>query len=167
MKRNIQLFVCLFICTLGSYAQFGVIEFNDYSSLYNNNSSSTIIESDYYREQSAFGDPIFFRQYNHTLRNREEIFLENGIYKLKTIYDSHRTSEKIYLLNVCIKNDNITHIFFENQGYLHSGKNSSGYTWRGGGIKWSEDGWGNIEKGTAVVIIDYETGWKRFTFKIE
>ena len=58
----------------------------------------------------------------------------------------------------------ITHIYFNNGGSVHNGRNNSGYTWSGGGIEWNVDIYGNIKGGRAIVDVTYlGGGWQLFT----
>ena len=59
---------------------------------------------------------------------------------------------------------NIILLHFNNGGSVHSGRNNSGYTWRGGGIQWNTDWYGNIQSGKAIMQVDYGNGqWQLFT----
>ncbi|MBO5919326.1 MAG: hypothetical protein J6Q34_02395 [Bacteroidales bacterium] len=102
-----------------------------------------------------------------TQRNLREVILDDGVYTLPVEYQSNSTSYERYTLNVKIQNDQITHIYFDNGGYLHRGSNNSGYTWSGGGIRWNVDYNGNIRSGIAKISIKYSGGrWQLFTIKL-
>ncbi|MBR5147884.1 MAG: hypothetical protein IKV15_01645 [Bacteroidaceae bacterium] len=99
-----------------------------------------------------------------TQRNLRQVILDDGIYKLGVEYKSNSTNFAQYELEVRIQNDNVTHIYFGNDGYVHSGRNNSGYTWRGGGINWNVDFYGNITGGSAIIQVNYQGGrWQLFT----
>ena len=101
-----------------------------------------------------------------TQRNLGQVILDDGLYELTVEYQSNSTNYEIYTLEVRIKKDNITHIYFGNGGYVHNGWNNSGYTWSGGGIKWNVDYYGNIISGKAVIQLNYGNGrWQLFTIK--
>ena len=99
-----------------------------------------------------------------TTRNLNKIILNNGIYELPVQYDSNTGHKANYQLNVKIQNDNVVCIYFGNGGCVHSGYNNSGYSWRGGGIKWNTDWNGNIRGGIAIIQVEYNDGrWQLFT----
>lgn len=99
-----------------------------------------------------------------TQRNLNQVVLADGIYELVVNYRAHTQNEKKYELDVRIHNDVITHIYFNNGGSIHHGKNNSGYIWRGGGIEWNVDIYGNITSGRAIVDVTYPGGgWQLFT----
>ena len=102
--------------------------------------------------------------YSVTQRNLKEVLLDDGVYELVVECKSSSKSYAQYRLNVRIQNDNITCIYFDNGGCLHNGRNNSGYTWRGGGIRWDVDYYGNITGGTAIIQVNYDGGrWQLFT----
>jgi hypothetical protein len=102
--------------------------------------------------------------YDVTQRNLRQVVLDDGVYEVLVDYKSNTTSREQYVLDVRIQNDNITHIYFNNGGYVHNGVNYSDYTWRGGGIRWNVDYSGNIISGYAVIQLTYEGGrWQLFT----
>lgn len=102
--------------------------------------------------------------FNVTQRNLGQVLLEDGVYNLVVEYKSNSTNYAQYKLEVRIQSDNVTHIYFDNGGYIHSGRNNSGYTWRGGGIKWNVDYYGNVTGGSAVIQVTYQGGrWQLFT----
>lgn len=99
-----------------------------------------------------------------THRNLREVILEDGVYELVVNCDSSTGSSARYVLDVRIQNDTITHIYFDNGGSVHNGWNNSGYSWNGGGIKWSTDYYGDITGGLAVIQVTYQNGrWQLFT----
>ena len=99
-----------------------------------------------------------------TQRNLNEVILDNGVYEITVNCKSHTGIDKNYLLEVRIHNDRVTQIYFGNGGSVHSGPNNSGYTWRGGGIEWETDWYGNILYGKAIMQIDFNNGkWQLFT----
>ena len=101
-----------------------------------------------------------------TQRNLQQVILDDGIYELAIECNSSTNSSARYLLDVAIKNDTVTHIYFDNGGYLHSGYNNSGYSWSGGGIKWYVDYYGNITGGIAIIQVTYNNGrWQLFTIR--
>jgi hypothetical protein len=103
-----------------------------------------------------------------TSRNLTDVILDNGVYELPVNYQSHTGEKSNYVLDVKIQNDNVVCIFFGNGGYVHNGYNSSGYTWRGGGIQWSVDWNGNILSGVAIIQLYYDSGgYQLFTVRIE
>ncbi len=81
-----------------------------------------------------------------------------GIYKVSVECQSHTGHKATYTLYVKVQQDNVTYIYFDNGGYIHSGYNNSGYTWRGGGIQWNVDWSGNIINGKAVIHVNYDYG---------
>lgn len=102
--------------------------------------------------------------FNVTYRNLSQIILDDGFYDLTVECESNSSNTRRYILEVLIENDNIVRINFDNGGSLHKGLNNSGYTWRGGGIKWEVDYRGNIVRGKAVIHVDYGGGrWQLFT----
>lgn len=102
--------------------------------------------------------------FNVTQRNLRQIILDNGVYEVLVEYKSNTTGYEQYVLDVRIQNDNVTHIYFNNGGYVHNGVNNSEYTWSGGGIKWNVDYSGNIISGTAIIQLTYNGGrWQLFT----
>lgn len=100
-----------------------------------------------------------------TSRNLEEIIIKDGLYEMNVNCRSSTGLDKNYILDVKITNDYVTYIYFGNGGSVHSGRNNSGYTWRGGGIRWTiEDG--EITGGTAIMEVDYGEGqWQLFTIR--
>ena len=101
-----------------------------------------------------------------TQRNLRQVILDDGIYELTVECKSSTNSSSRYLLDVAIKNDTVTHIYFDDGGYIHSGYNSSGYSWSGGGIRWNVDYYGNITGGTAIIQVSYNNGrWQLFTIR--
>ena len=68
--------------------------------------------------------------YDVTQRNLRQVILDDGVYEVLVDYKSNTTSREQYVLDVRIQNDNITHIYFNNGGYVHNGVNYSDYTWR-------------------------------------
>jgi hypothetical protein len=99
-----------------------------------------------------------------TQRNLSEVLLEDGVYELEVDYSSNTGHDASYVLDVRIQDDKVTYIYFPNGGSVHSGRNSSGYTWRGGGIRWNLDYYGNIKSGRAVIQVNYRDGsWQLFT----
>jgi hypothetical protein len=106
----------------------------------------------------------FFRT---TTRNLSKVILQNGVYELPVHYESNTGHTTRYNLNVKIQNDNIVCIYFGNGGCVHSGYNNSGYTWRGGGIQWNTDYYGNVNSGRAIIQIEYNDGrWQLFTIQL-
>lgn len=98
-----------------------------------------------------------------TNRNLRQIILDDGVYELVVECSSSSGSNARYILDVRIQNDEVTHIYFDNGGSLHRGWNNSEYTWRGGGIRWSSDYYGNITDGIAIIQVTYQGGrWQLF-----
>ncbi len=93
-----------------------------------------------------------------TTRNLRQVVLDDGIYKVSVECQSHTGHKATYTLYVKVQQDNVTYIYFDNGGYIHSGYNNSGYTWRGGGIQWNVDWSGNIINGNAVIQVNYDYG---------
>jgi hypothetical protein len=101
-----------------------------------------------------------------TQRNLSQVILDDGIYELVVEYSSNSTSNELYTLDVRIENDKITHIYFGNGGYVHNGRNNSGYSWSGGGIRWDVNNNGKIRGGKAIIQLNYGNGrWQLFTIK--
>lgn len=104
--------------------------------------------------------------YETSQRNLRQVILDDGVYEMVVECKSSSGSHAEYILDVRIQNDTITYIYFNNGGYLHSGWNSSGYRWSGGGIEWRSDYYGNITSGRAVIQVTYENGrWQLFTIR--
>lgn len=104
--------------------------------------------------------PVF----NVTQRNLNEIVLDDGVYELTVNCKSHTGLDQNYTLDVRIQDDRVIQIYFSNGGSVHSGRNNTGYTWRGGGIAWNTDWYGNIQSGKAIMQVDYGNGqWQLFT----
>ena len=103
-----------------------------------------------------------------TQRNLRQVILDDGIYELVVDYESHTSHRTRYVLEVRIQNDNVTAIYFDNGGSVHSGWNNSGYSWSGGGIRWNTDYYGNITSGYAVIQVTYQGGgWQLFTVRLQ
>lgn len=103
-----------------------------------------------------------------TQRNLRQVILDDGIYELVVDCESHTSHRARYILEVRIQNDNVTAIYFDNGGSVHSGWNNSGYSWSGGGIRWSTDYYGNITSGYAVIQVTYQGGgWQLFTVRLQ
>lgn len=99
-----------------------------------------------------------------THRNLSQVILDDGIYELPVEYRSNSTNYERYTLDVQIRNDQITRIYFGNGGSVHNGTNNSGYIWSGGGIRWNVDYYGNIIGGEAIIYLKYTEGrWQLFT----
>ena len=99
-----------------------------------------------------------------TERNLREVIMDNGVYELNVDYSSNTGHRASYVLDVRVQNDKVICIYFNNGGYVHSGSNNSGYTWRGGGIRWNVDYYGTIRSGKAVIQVNYKGGgWQLFT----
>lgn len=111
---------------------------------------------------------MYYTPLHHTTtRNLNEVILDNGIYELPVQYESNTGHNATYVLNVKIQNDIITCIYFGNGGSVHAGYNNSGYTWSGGGIQWSIDWSGNIQRGIAIIQVVYNDGqWQLFTIQL-
>ena len=106
--------------------------------------------------------PVF----DTTQRNLRQVVLDDDIYELIVECQSSSGSNAEYILDVRIQNDNITCIYFNNGGSLHSGWNDSGYTWSGGGIRWNMDYYGDITSGRAIIQVSYNNGrWQLFTIR--
>lgn len=107
--------------------------------------------------------PVF----STTERNLSKVVLDDGIYELIVDCKSSTGHEARYILDVRIKNDNVTAIYFDNGGSLHNGWNNSDYSWSGGGIMWDTDYYGNIISGHAIIQISYQRGrWQLFTVRL-
>ena len=107
---------------------------------------------------------VYTPSFNVTQRNLDEIVLDDGIYELTVNCKSHTGLDRDYTLEVRIQDDRVTQIYFGNGGSVHSGRNNSGYTWRGGGIRWNTDRYGNIKSGEAIMQVHYGNGlWQLFT----
>ena len=101
-----------------------------------------------------------------TERNLSQIVLDDGVYELSVYCQTHTGLNRNYTLDVRIQNDKVVRIYFGNGGSVHSGHNNSGYTWRGGGIRWNTDWEGDITGGEAVIHVDYGNGqWQLFTIR--
>lgn len=102
-----------------------------------------------------------------TQRNLREVILDDGVYEVNVDYSSDTGHGARYVLDVRIQSDKVTYIYFNNGGYIHSGSNNSGYTWRGGGIRWDVDYYGTIRSGKAVIQVTYQDGsWQLFTIHL-
>ena len=118
------------------------------------------IKAQYYTPPFVTYTPVF----EVTQRNFNEIVLEDGVYEMTVNCKSHTGLDQNYTLDVRVQDDRAVQIYFGNGGSVHSGRNNSGYTWRGGGIEWRTDWSGNITGGKAVMQIDYGNGqWQLFT----
>ena len=114
----------------------------------------------YYTPPFVTYTPVF----DVTQRNLNEIVLDDGVYELTVNCKSHTGLDQNYTLDVRIQDDRVVQIYFNNGGSVHSGRNNSGYTWRGGGIQWNTDWYGNIQSGKAIMQVDYGNGqWQLFT----
>jgi hypothetical protein len=114
------------------------------------------------------GGIVYTPNFSVTSRNLSDVILDNGVYELPVSYQSHTGQKSNYVLDVKIQNDNVVCIYFGNGGYVHSGYNNSGYSWRGGGIKWNVDWSGNIISGHAIIQVTYDNGgYQLFTVRIE
>jgi hypothetical protein len=58
--------------------------------------------------------------HNVTYRNLRNVILEDGIYELIVNCCSHTSLNQNYTLDVNIKDDTVTHIYFGNDGYGQS-----------------------------------------------
>lgn len=118
--------------------------------------------------QVVGGYSVYTPYFSVTNRNLSDVILDNGVYELPVSYQSHTGQKSNYVLDVKIQNDNVVCIYFGNGGYVHSGYNNSGYSWRGGGIQWNVDWNGNIISGHAIIQVTYDNGgYQLFTVKIE
>lgn len=114
----------------------------------------------YYTPPFVTYTPVF----DVTQRNLNEVVLDDGVYELTVNCKSHTGLNQNYTLDVRIQDDRVVQIYFSNGGSVHSGRNNSGYTWRGGGIAWNTDWYGNIQSGKAIMQVDYGNGqWQLFT----
>ena len=104
------------------------------------------------------GDPALYEM--PTISNTTAIyynkFEDGNYYAIVKYYNPNTFTNSSYKLVVTVKNDNVTKIQF-NDGYLHSGYNSSGYTWTGGSL----DSYGT----TSVTI--YGSNFSTRVFNIE
>lgn len=107
-------------------------------------------------------------RFDTTQRNLRQVILDDGIYELVVDYESNTSHRARYVLEVRIQNDNVTAIYFDNGGSVHSGWNNSGYIWSGGGIRWNTDYYGDITSGYAVIQVTYQGGgWQLFTVRLQ
>lgn len=167
MKRVSLLLIALTITEL-IYPQsnpYGFIEYVPYE--------SPTRQYNYQGSSNYQSNPYGFVEYNPlvffdiTRRNLDQVVLEDGVYEVTMNCKSHTGLNNNYTLDIRIKNDRITHIYFDNNGYLHNGQNNSGYLWRGGGIQWDINRDGQITGGKAIIQIVYDyNGWQLFTLVI-
>ena len=77
--------------------------------------------------------------------DRIDNILKDGWYEATVTYNNSNTGRKsVYTLNVKVFDDRVTSIRFGNEGSLHSGFNTSGYTYSGGNLSFYQNNEGTI-----------------------
>ena len=84
--------------------------------------------------------------------------LDNGNYTASVGYSSSTGYYNTYKLTVTVKNNVVVAINFGNNGYLHNGQNSEGYTYSGGSLRIQTDSNGNIVSASTTVSVRYPNG---------
>jgi hypothetical protein len=87
--------------------------------------------------------------------------IEDGWYQATVGYSNYS-----YTLNVKVEDNTVTEIDFGNGGSIHSGQNSSEYTYSGGSLSFGIDSNGKITSGNASISVDDENGTKTFSIFI-
>lgn len=91
--------------------------------------------------------------------DRIDNVLEDGWYEATVTYNNPNSGKKsVYTLNVKVFDDKVTTIRFGNEGSLHSGYNSSGYTYSGGNLTFYQNNNGNVIAADTKVYI-YQNGY--------
>lgn len=91
--------------------------------------------------------------------------IENGKYEATVYYSSSTGHRAKYQLVVTVFNDAVTTIHFDNNGSVHSGYNSEGYSYSGGSLSFSRDYNGKVTGASTTVEVKYANG-TRVQFKI-
>jgi hypothetical protein len=110
---------------------------------------------DYSQNDGGLAYQVFNTAYSQAVEHK--VIIPDGWYKAKVTYSNSNTStQSNYLLDVEVKTGSVIKIDFGNSGSVHSGLNSSGYTYKGGDLEYDRDMIsGNILAGlTSVKIIN-------------
>lgn len=92
--------------------------------------------------------------------------VKNGVYVANVNYENSKTPTRSnYVLEVEVTNNYVTKIDFE-QGSVHTGRNSSGYSYEGGELYFEYDEYGNLTGGSTLVIIQTRTYTVYYEVKI-
>lgn len=85
--------------------------------------------------------------------NQNQTVLRDGNYEAIVDYRSHTGYSAMYRLVVSVRNDRVVAIHFSNGGYIHTGINEEGYSYRGGELSPFTDYSGDIiaMKGTVTI----------------
>lgn len=85
--------------------------------------------------------------------SQNRVILQDGNYEAIVDYDSHTGYSARYGLIVSVRNDRVVAIHFSNGGYIHTGINEEGYSYRGGELSPFTDYSGDIiaMKGTVTI----------------
>ena len=94
--------------------------------------------------------------------------IADGWYMATIDYTSNTGHKATYTLKVAVEDLCVVAIDFGNGGYVHKGRNNSGYHYRGGGLYFSRDLYGNIVSASTTVTITYDnSSWQQFDIYIE
>lgn len=113
-KYSIITILCIFTISFGAKAQ-GITYL-----------PSTTSSSSYY-DYPTFSSP----------RPRSSIpsrMLKDGYYEATVLYSSYTGHQATYDLVVKVVDDRVVSIYFDDDEYIHTGKNNSGYHYRGGSL---------------------------------
>ena len=93
--------------------------------------------------------------------------IREGWYEAIVQYTSHTGYRATYTLNVRVEQLSVVAISFPNGGSVHKGQNNYGYYYRGGGLYFDRDRYGNVTEATTTVIITYDDGdWAKYDIYI-
>jgi hypothetical protein len=94
--------------------------------------------------------------------------IQDGWYEAIVHYSSHTGQESTYKLNVKVENLVVVVIDFGNGGYVHRGPNNSAYHYRGGGLYFERNQYGEVVAASTTVDIYYDYGgWQKFQIYIQ
>lgn len=94
--------------------------------------------------------------------------IKDGRYEAIVQYSSHTGHRATYTLDVQVEQLCVVAIIFPNGGYVHKGRNNSGYYFQGGGLYFERDRYGNVIAASTTVYIKYDNGgWQKFEIYIQ
>jgi hypothetical protein len=106
---------------------------------------------------AAFGNGNF-GTFNKTKQENNSI-LDEGWYKADIKYTCNSTNTSSdYVLKVYVSGDRVTKIDFGNGGSVHTGYNSEGYKYTGGGLNFEKGTSGKFKSVTTIVKVTSATG---------
>lgn len=94
--------------------------------------------------------------------------IADGWYMATIDYASNTGHKATYTLKVAVEDLCVVAIDFGNGGYVHKGRNNSGYYYNGGSLYFNRDRYGNVIAASTTVRITYDNGsWQVFSIVIQ